>query len=64
MPPKYVKITHEELLYEYAKLMSRSAFNGQLQYGFFTKKFKELKCNAITMSGIKRFHISISHHLI
>lgn len=43
MPPKYVKTIREKLFYEYAKLISRSAFNGQLQYGFITNKFKELK---------------------
>ncbi len=54
MPPKYVKTIREELLYEYAKLMSRSAFNGQLQYGFVTSKFKELNSGAITISGTIR----------
>ncbi len=54
MPPKYVKTIREEIYYEYAKLMSRSAFKGQLQYGFITNKFKELKNGAITMSGTIR----------
>ncbi|MEW6195406.1 MAG: HNH endonuclease [Bacteroidota bacterium] len=54
MPPKYVKSIREELLYEYAKLMSRSAFQGQIQYGFVTNKFKELKSGSITMSGTIR----------
>jgi len=54
MPPKYVETIREELLYEYAKLISRSAFKSQLQYGFITNKFKELKNGNITMSGTIR----------
>ena len=54
MPPRYVKTIKEEIYYEYAKLMSRSAFNGRIEYGFVTNKFKELKSGAITMSGTIR----------
>ena len=54
MPPKYVKTIREEIYYEYAKLMSRSAFNRKIQYGFVTNKFKELKSRQINMSGTIR----------
>lgn len=54
MPPKYVKTIREEIFYEYAKLISRSAFNNKLEYGFITNKFKELKNGTITMSGTIR----------
>lgn len=54
MPPKYVKSIEEEIFYEYAKLMSRSAFNGQIQYAFVTSKFFDLKNGKITMSGTIR----------
>jgi hypothetical protein len=54
MPPPYVKTIREEILYEYAKLMSRSAFNGKLHYGFITSKFKKLKNGMLTMSGTIR----------
>jgi hypothetical protein len=54
MPPKYVKTIQEEIFYEYAKLMSRSAFKGKINYGFVSAKFKELRDGAITMSGTIR----------
>lgn len=54
MPPKYVKTIREEILYEYAKLISRSAFNGQIQHGFVNNKFKELKNGTMSMSGTMR----------
>lgn len=54
MPPKYIKTIREEIYYEYVKLISRSAFNRSIQYGFVTNKFKELKSGAITMSGTLR----------
>jgi hypothetical protein len=54
MPPKYVKTIREEIYYEYAKLMLRSTFHGQLQYGFITSKFKELKSGTISMSDTIR----------
>jgi hypothetical protein len=50
MPPKYVKTIEEEILYEYAKLISRSAFNGAIKYGFVTDRYTALKSGAITMS--------------
>ncbi|MFH0772323.1 MAG: hypothetical protein V1933_06860 [Candidatus Omnitrophota bacterium] len=55
MPPPYVKTIKEEILYEYAKLISRSAFKGKLNYGFVTDRFKALRDGSATMSGtIKR----------
>jgi hypothetical protein len=54
MPPKYVKTIREEILYEYAKLMSRTVFRGKLNYGFITDRFKALRNSQITMSGTNR----------
>ena len=54
MPPKYVKTIHEGILYEYAKLMSRTVFRGKLNYGFITDRFKALRDGQITMSGTNR----------
>lgn len=54
MPPKYVHTIREELLYEYAKLMSRTVFKGKLNYGFITDRFKALRSGEITMSGTIR----------
>ena len=39
MPPPYVRTVREELLYEYAKLISRSAY-GSLERAFITDRFK------------------------
>jgi hypothetical protein len=50
MPPGYVKTIREEILYEYAKLISRSAY-GTLQRGFITERFKKLRDGEITISG-------------
>ncbi len=54
MPPKYVNTIREELFYEYAKLMSRTVFDGKLNYGFITDRFKALRDGAITISGTMR----------
>ena len=54
MPPKYVKSIREEILYEYAKLMSRTVFKGKLNYGFITDRFKALRDGEITISGTTR----------
>jgi len=54
MPPRYVKTIREEILYEYAKLISRSVFGGQLNRGFITDRFKPLRDGEITMSGTNR----------
>ncbi len=53
MPPPYVKTIREEILYEYAKLISRSAY-GTLQQGFITERFKKLRNGEITISGTIR----------
>jgi hypothetical protein len=53
MPPPYVKTIREEILYEYAKLISRSAY-GTLQRAFITERFKKLREGKITISGTMR----------
>ncbi len=53
MPPPYVKTVREEILYEYAKLISRSAYKS-LQRGFITDRFKKLRDGEITISGTIR----------
>ncbi len=42
MPPGYVKTIREEIFYEYAKLISRSAY-GSLHRGFITDRFQKLR---------------------
>ncbi len=54
MPPRYVKTIQEELFYEYAKLISRSAFKGKINYRFVSDRFKALRDGEITMSGTIR----------
>jgi hypothetical protein len=49
MPPPYVKTIREEILYEYAKLISRSAYNS-VQRGFITDRFKKLRDGEISIS--------------
>ena len=51
MSLKYVKTIQDELYYEYAKLISRSAFNGNLQYDFILDKYQELSDGRLTISG-------------
>ena len=53
MPPRYVNTIREEILYEYAKLISRSAY-GTLQRGFITDRFKKLRDDEISISGTIR----------
>ncbi len=53
MPPAFVRTIREEIFYEYAKLISRSAF-GSLQRAFITDRFKKLKAGEITISGTIR----------
>jgi len=53
MPPAYVSTIREEIYYEYAKLISRSAY-GSLQRGFITDRFKKLQGGEITISGTMR----------
>ena len=54
MPPHYVNTIEEEIYYEYAKLISRSAFDGKLMRGFITSRFKALQTGRATMSGTIR----------
>jgi hypothetical protein len=51
MPPKSIKTIEEEIFYEYAKLVSRAAFKGRINYGFVMDRFTALKSKTITMSG-------------
>jgi hypothetical protein len=53
MPPRYVKTIEEEIFYEYAKLISRSAF-GKVNYQFVSNRFKALCSGEIEMSGTIR----------
>jgi len=53
MPPPYVRTIREEILYEYAKLISRSAYKS-LERGFITDRFKKLRDGEITISGTMR----------
>ena len=53
MPPSYVRTIEDEIFYEYAKLISRSAM-GQINYRFVSDRFKALKSGAITMSDTIR----------
>jgi hypothetical protein len=53
MPPPFVRTIREEILYEYAKLISRSAY-GSLQRGFITDRFKKLRDEHITISDTIR----------
>lgn len=53
MPPGYVRTIREEISYEYAKLISRSAF-GEINHPFVSSRFKALRAGEITMSGTIR----------
>ena len=53
MPPGYVKTIRDEILYEYAKLISRSSY-GKLEYGFITSRFFKLKKDEIKISDTIR----------
>ena len=53
MPPVFVQTIREEIYYEYAKLISRSAY-GSLQRGFITDRFKKLRDGEITISRTMR----------
>jgi len=54
MPPPYVRTIREEIFYEYAKLISRSVFGGQINYRFVSDRFKALRDGYATMSGTIR----------
>src|SRR3990172_8813321 len=53
MPPPYIQTIREEIFYEYAKLVSRSAYGG-LQRGFIIDRFKKLRDGEISMSDTIR----------
>jgi hypothetical protein len=53
MPPPSVRTIREEILYEYAKLISRSAY-GSLQRGFITERFQKLRDGEIRISDTIR----------
>jgi len=53
MPPKYVKTIQDEILYEYAKLISRSAY-GNLERAFITDRYLKLKNESIRISDTIR----------
>jgi hypothetical protein len=53
VPPAYVRTIREEIFYEYAKLISRSAYKS-LERGFITDRFKKLRDGEITISGTMR----------
>jgi hypothetical protein len=54
MSLNFVHTIQDELYFEYAKLMSRSTFNGGLNFGFVTDRFNALKAGYINMSGTMR----------
>ncbi len=54
MPPPYVTTIREEILYEYAKLISRTVFGGQINHRFVSDRFKALRDGQATMSGTNR----------
>jgi hypothetical protein len=54
LPPAYVRTIREEILYEYAKLISRSVFNGRINYRFVSDRFKALRDGVATISGTNR----------
>lgn len=53
MPPPYVRTIRDEIYYEYAKLISRSAL-GNINYKFVSDRFKKLQSGEITPSGTLR----------
>jgi hypothetical protein len=54
MPPGYVRTIREEILYEYAKLISRTVFGGAINYRFVSDRFKALRDGEATISGTNR----------
>ncbi len=54
MPPAFVRSIEEEIFYEYAKLISRSALGGEINRGFVTDRFKALRDGKATMSDTIR----------
>ena len=53
MPPGFIKTIRDEILYEYAKLISRSAYN-RLERAFITSRFYKLKNGEIKISDTIR----------
>lgn len=53
MPPNYVRTIKDEILYEYAKLISRSAY-GNLERPFITNRFFKLQKGEIKISDTIR----------
>jgi hypothetical protein len=53
MPPGYVRTIKDEIMYEYAKLISRSAY-GNLERAFITDRFFKLKKQEIKISDTIR----------
>ena len=53
MPPGYVRTIKDEILYEYAKLISRSTY-GKLERAFITSRFFKLKSGELKMSDTIR----------
>jgi hypothetical protein len=54
MPPPYVQTIEDEIFYEYAKLISRTVFRGEINYRFVSDRFKALRSGDATMSGTIR----------
>lgn len=54
MPPGYVRTIREEIFYEYAKLISRTVFDGRINYAFVSDRFKAFRDGEATMSGTMR----------
>jgi hypothetical protein len=54
LPPRYIKTIEEEILYEYAKLISRTVFGGRINYRFISDRFKAFRDGKATMSGTIR----------
>ncbi|MBN2035760.1 MAG: HNH endonuclease [Chitinispirillaceae bacterium] len=54
MPPRYVKTIGDEINYEYAKLISKSAFGSKINYRFVTDRYKALCSGEISISSTMR----------
>lgn len=58
MPPGYAKTIRKEILYEYAKLISRSAL-GKINHGFVNDQFKKLRVGQQAADQLPWFHIVV-----
>jgi hypothetical protein len=54
MQPGYVKTIREEIFFEYAKLISRAAQKGNIDYPFVANRFKALQSGKITIADMNR----------